>query len=74
MKRLFDMELHANPLLTETKIGRVHGGYMNRWLIRAMVTAPSKQVIVDNLNNRIYAHPEMINEISREFQRRYPKL
>jgi len=38
MKTIYGIEIWPSPLLTETREGRVRGGYMNRWLIRAMVT------------------------------------
>lgn len=54
-----------SSLLVEKKVMRVPGGYMNRWLIRAEVVVPSKRMIHDLINNRIYMHPEMIKALHR---------
>ena len=59
------IQVHPSPLMTERKVIRVPGGYMNHWLIRAEVEVPSRRIIHDRLNGRIYCHPAMLNEISR---------
>lgn len=74
MKTIYGIEVWPSPLLTETREGRVRGGYMNRWLIRAMVTVPSRQMIHDRLNNRIFAHPELIAEMERSLAKSYPQM
>lgn len=73
---LYGMEVVPSLLLTETvtEERRVRGGYLNRWLIRQIVTEmrPSKKVIHDRLSNRIYCHPEILAQIKRELAERSP--
>lgn len=73
MTTIFGIELCPSPLLVETRVGRVRGGYMNRWLIRAMVTVPSRTMIHDRVNNRYYAHPELIAEMKRTVAKLHPQ-
>jgi len=54
-----------NDMFLEKKVVRVPGGYLNRWLVRAEVMVPSRQIIHDRMNNRIYCHPAMLAEIKR---------
>lgn len=72
--RLYGMQLCESPLMVEPKVGRVRGGYLNRWLIRGMVTTPARNAIVDRINNRIYMHPEMIRQLQIQLRNKYPTL
>lgn len=74
MKTIYGIELCPSPLMTESREGRVRGGYMNRWLIRAMVTVPSRTMIHDRVNNRVFAHPELIAEIERSVAKLNPQV
>lgn len=74
MSTLFGIEIIPtdNFMFTEKKVTRIPGGYMNHWLIRAEITVPSRKIIHDHLNNRIYCHPAMLQEIKRHFATKYP--
>jgi hypothetical protein len=54
---------HDPTLFVERKFVRIPGGYMNRWLIRAEVIVPTRNVIHDRVNDIMYCHPEMLEEI-----------
>lgn len=66
---LLGITIKPSPLMVETvtEVRRVRGGYLNRWLIRAVVTEtrPSRSVFHDRLNNVMYAHPDVIAQIAR---------
>lgn len=66
---LFGVNIQPSPLMTETvtEVRRVRGGYLNRWLIRAVVieTRPSRNVLHDRINNVMYAHPVLIAQLAR---------
>ena len=74
MNTLYGFSLVPAPHMVEVKEVRVPGGYMNRWLIRAFRPVPSRKFITDRMNSRIYAHPEVIQEIKRAATRAYPQF
>lgn len=66
MNTFCGIHLKLNPFpRTETKEVRVPGGYMNRWLIRAFVQVPVREMIHDRLNNIIYCDEQSLQEIQR---------
>lgn len=65
---IFGISIHPAPLMVEQKETRIKGGYLNRWLIRAVVTVPSTKVIHDRLNNRMYCHPAVIQQMRKSMQ------
>lgn len=66
---LLGITIKPSPLMVETvtEVRSVRGGYLNRWLIRAVVTEtrPSRNVIHDRINNVMYAHPDLIAQMLR---------
>lgn len=76
MSTIFGIDIYPNACLTETvtEVGRVRGGYLNRWLIRAVVTKtrPSRKVIYDTIHNRLYCHPAVLQEIKLAMEKEYP--
>ena len=55
------MPVHLSPLATRKGVGRVRGGYMNRWLIRAEVQVPSYYVA----GGVICMHPDLWAKVSK---------
>lgn len=66
---LFGLQICPSPLMTEavTEVRRVHGGYLNRWLIRQVVTEtrPSRAFIHDRVNNVVYCHPAVLAQLQK---------
>lgn len=65
----FGPRLVPAPHMVETVVGRVPGGYMNRWLIRGVSTRPMRSVIHDSQRNVIYAHPEVLEQLKKELSK-----
>lgn len=64
---LFGLQIALNPFpRTEMKETRILGGYKNRWLVRAFVPVPVREMIFDQVNNRVYCDPQSLREILLE--------
>lgn len=64
--KLYGTEVMPSPLAVTRTVGRVRGGYMNRWLIRGIVETPA--IFHDRLNNVLYVHPDLMAKLIQEFK------
>jgi hypothetical protein len=56
------LKLVPHALATRRVERRVRGGYMNRWLVRAIVDEPRAYIY----GNVMFAHPDLIDRLRRE--------
>jgi len=63
---MFGTKLVPSPLTVTRTVGRVRGGYLNRWLIRGIVETPA--IFHDRLNNVLYVHPALMAKLKQEFK------
>ena len=68
---LHGFEIHCSVLMVESfrEERRVRGGYMNRWLIREIVSGERPLKAAYRFGNSIYLHPDMLDELNRELER-----
>jgi len=66
MGTIYGIQLQLNPFpRMRTREVRVPGGYKNRWLVRAFVQVPIREMIHDRMRNVIYCDAESMQEIRR---------
>lgn len=63
---MYGAKLVQSHLAVTHKVGRVRGGYLNRWLIRGIVETPA--IFHDRLNNVIYVHPALMPKLKQELK------
>jgi hypothetical protein len=75
MKDLFaNVKILPAPHMVEKKVVRVRGGYLNRWLIRAEVIAPSNRIVFDEVTGVGYCHPEVLDKLQKAVRARVETL